>query len=231
MKNIINLIKYNNYFKRNSNISSIIFGIIALIAICIPSFVSIGSFSLVYINIPIVAVALVVNFIDSIVNFAKSFSKDKARWEFLFPVSGFEYLLSKYIEFAVFQLGFTTLVALISLGSSATGSEIESVALICYGIAIGMISGYITITSVISIVCCYFDKTAVRLVFSIIGVILFSSVSGFFERIVNWIFPYVYMNINGFVTIGIFETIVSIVLTVGLVIVAMKHIDRSLEIK
>lgn len=231
MKNVLNLIKYNNFFRRNNNISSIIFGIIALVVLIISNFIDIAGYSLIYVNIPIVAIALLVNCIDSIVNFAKSFSKENARWEFLFPIKGIEYLLSKYIEFAAFQFGFVTIIALISLASNATSLELETVALINYAIAVAMTSGFIVLTSVISIVCSYFDKTAVRVIFSIIGTMIFSSISGFFEGIVNRILPYVYMSINGNITIGIFETLVSIALTVGVVIVAMKQIDNKLELK
>jgi len=231
MKNIMNLIRYNNYFRRNKNISSIIFGIIALIALISVNSINISGLSLIAVNIPIVAIALLINFIDSIVYFAKSFSKENARWEFLFPIKGIEYLLAKYIEFAIFQFGFTTIVTLIIFFSNSIIPEVENVALICYGIATGMTSGYIVLTSVISIVSCYFDKTAVRVILSIIGIMIFSSVVNFFEGIINKILPYVYMNINGYITIGIFETLISIGLTVGLVIIAMKHIDNSLEIK
>jgi len=231
MKNVLNLIKYNNFFRRNNNISSIIFGIIALAVLIISNFIDIAGYSLIYINIPIVAVALLVNFIDSVVHFAKSFSKENARWEFLFPIKGIEYLLSKYIEFAAFQFGFATIIALISLASNATSLEIETVALINYGIAVAMTSGFIVLTSVISIVCSYFDKTPVRVILSIIGTTIFSSIAEFFEGIVNRILPYVYMSINGNITIGIFESLVSIALTVGLVIVAMKQIDNKLELK
>lgn len=231
MKNVLNLIKYNNFLKRNNNISSIIFGIIALVVLIISNFIDIAGYSLIYVNIPIVAIALLVNFIDSIVHFAKSFSKENARWEFLFPIKGIEYLLSKYIEFAAFQFGFATIIALISLAGNATSLEIETVALINYGVAVAMTSGFIVLTSVISIVCSYFDKTALRIIFSIIGTMIFSSISEFFEGIVNRILPYVYMSINGNITIGIFETLVSIALTVGIVIVAMKQIDNKLELK
>lgn len=231
MKNVLNLIRYNNFFRRNNNISSIIFGIIALVVLIISNFIHIAGYSLIYVNIPIVAVALLVNFIDSIVHFAKSFSKENARWEFLFPIKGIEYLLSKYIEFAAFQFGFATIIALISIASNATSLEIENVALINYGVAVGMTSGFIVLTSIISIVCSYFDKTALRVILSVIGMMIFSSISEFFEGIINRILPYVYISINGDITIGIFESLVSIALIVGLVILATKHIDNKLELK
>lgn len=231
MKNTLNLIKYNNYIKRNNNIASIVFGIIALIVIGSLSCINIAGFSLIVVVIPLVGVALLINFIDSIVYFAKSFNKENARWEFLFPIKGVEYLLAKYIEFVIFQFGFTTIVVLIIFASNGLVLEVENVALICYAIAFAMTSGYIVVTSVISIVSSYAHKVALRLIISIIGIILFSAIADFFENIVNWIFPYLYVNINGTITIGIFETIISIALTIGLVIVAVKHIDSSLEIK
>lgn len=229
MKNVLNLIKYYNNFRRKNTVASIVMSCIGLVALIFINFFEVGSWDFALVNIPIVSIVLLVYFIESLVGFCKMFTNNRAKSLFLLPVSGCEVLLSKYIEFIAYNFGFSTLVILLSKIGSGNSDTIGILVTTLYSLSAGYTIAYIIFTTIYIISSCYFKKKGQKIALTIVGYIVISCVIDWIINEICALLPHVYILING-LEIGVFQAIIKILCLIALVVLAYKHIDRYFEI-
>ena len=131
MKNIINLIKYN---LKSQRIALIIEAII--ITLGLPLGMLFGLiFPGEFYYIPVISVALTINFIVAIVKYIKSLSSEDGRMIFMAPISGWQFILAKFLEFLIIQVSAIILVCILTILSNG---DIFSIFKIATSILLGL---------------------------------------------------------------------------------------------
>lgn len=231
MRNIINLLKYN-FGKYHTGTSKILY-IIGF------SFLIINTFSiliaipglrevLALFNIGVISTFLSINLILAIVRFVRQISKEKGKLLFTLPVKSNEFLISKILEFIIVQ-GVIVIVAYIMalILPSSVASLIRKVSI---SVAYGTTVSYIIIISFITIAISYIKNTALGVITVLIGG---SIITGIADKIINLItnlFPYLYINIGGFIEIDIIYFLLSLASITLLVYLAIYHLEKKLDI-
>ena len=231
MRNIISLLKYN-FGKYHTGTSKILY-IIGF------SFLIINTFSILVaipglrevlglLNIGFISTLLSINLILAIVRFIRQISKEKGKLLFTLPVKSNEFLISKILEFIIVQ-GAIVIVAYIMalILPSSVASLIRKVSI---SVAYGTTVSYIIIISFITIAISYIKNTALSVISVLIGG---SIITGIADKIINLItnlFPYLYINIGGFVEIDIMYFLLSLASIIGLVYLAIYHLEKKLDI-
>lgn len=231
MRNIINLLKYN-FGKYHTGTSKILY-IIGF------SFLIINTFSiliaipglrevLALFNIGVISTFLSINLLLAIVRFVRQISKEKGKLLFTLPVKSNEFLISKILEFIIVQ-GAIVIVAYIMalISPSSVASLIRKVSI---SVAYGTTVSYIIIISFITIAISYIKNTALGVITVLIGG---SIITGIADKIINLItnlFPYLYINIGGFIEIDIIYFLLSLASITLLVYLAIYHLEKKLDI-
>lgn len=231
MRNIINLLKYN-FGKYHTGTSKILY-IIGF------SFLIINTFSiliaipglrevLALFNIGVISTFLSINLLLAIVRFVRQISKEKGKLLFTLPVKSNEFLISKILEFIIVQ-GAIVIVAYIMalILPSSVASLIRKVSI---SVAYGTTVSYIIIISFITIAISYIKNTALGVITVLIGG---SIITGIADKIINLItnlFPYLYINIGGFIEIDIIYFLLSLASITLLVYLAIYHLEKKLDI-
>lgn len=231
MRNIINLLKYNlgKYHTGTSKILYIIgFSFLIIntfsILIAIPGLREV----LALFNIGVISTFLSINLLLAIVRFVRQISKEKGKLLFTLPVKSNEFLISKILEFIIVQ-GAIVIVAYIMalILPSSVASLIRKVSI---SVAYGTTVSYIIIISFITIAISYIKNTALGVITVLIGG---SIITGIADKIINLItnlFPYLYINIGGFIEIDIIYFLLSLASITLLVYLAIYHLEKKLDI-
>ena len=231
MRNVINILKYN-FGKYHTGISKILY----LIGFAILCFSTLATFTRIPIiseimsllDIAFISTFLGLNFIGSIIRFARQISKEKGKLLFTLPVKSSEFLIAKILEFIIIQ-GAVVFVAYV-LALLSENSLANLIKLSSFAIMYGTIIAYIVIISFIVIVSSYINNTALRVVAVIIGG---AGITGIVERIIEVVtnfFPYFYMKIGGFVEIDIIYSFLSLGWIIFIVYLANYHLNKKLDI-
>lgn len=231
MNNIFNILKYN-FGKYNSGIGKILY-IIAFIILCVST---LGIFTKVpfigelmsIMNIAFISTFLVINFIASIIKFSSQISKDNGKLIFTLPIKAWEFMIAKYIEFIILQGSIALVAYIVSSFSGNTMAEVVKITSVA--VAFGTTVSYIVITSFIVIFSSYIYNLGLCILAVIVGGgIVQSFVSG-----INWfitnLFPYVYLKIGSFIEIDLISTLLGALWLVILVMTAINHLDKKLDI-
>ena len=209
MKNIINLIKYN---LKSQRIALIIEAII--ITLGLPLGMLFGLiFPGEFYYIPVISVALTINFIVAIVKYIKSLSSEDGRMIFMAPISGWQFILAKFLEFLIIQVSAIILVCILTILSNG---DIFSIFKIATSILLGLSTSYIFITSFIVIVSCYFNKVSMRVFMTIVSMIL--------------LLPYFYVSIGNLITFNIINMIIDLIAYFALIAGSIYCLDNKLDI-
>ena len=231
MRNVINILKYN-FGKYHTGISKILY-IIGFAILCISTLATFTRIPMIsefisLLDIAFISTFLGLNFIGSIIRFARQISKEKGKLLFTLPVKSSEFLIAKILEFIIIQ-GAVVLVAyilaLFSGNSLADLIKISSVA-----IMYGTIIAYIVIISFIVIASSYIKNMALSIVAVVIGG---SVITGIVERIIEVVtnfFPYFYMKIGSFIEIDIIYSFLSLGWIIFLIYLANYHLNKKLDI-
>ncbi|WP_411168956.1 hypothetical protein ACH36K_17975 [Clostridium sp. MB05] len=232
MNNVLNILKYN-FGKYNSGISKILY-IIAFIILCLLSF---GTFIKIpfigeivsAINIAVISTFLAVNLIVSIIKFSLQISKEQGKLLFTLPVNSWEYIIAKYIEFAILQGSIVLVVYIISIFSRNSMANIIN--LVSASTAFGTLIAYIIITSFITIFSSYIHNTAL----CVLAVIFLGGIIQSTVEIIKWIItgllPYVYLRIGSFIEIDLISTMLGAVWLVVIALLSVNHLDKKLDIR
>lgn len=223
MRNIISIIKYD--FKSQKTQIIIQMGI--LIFLVLQSFWGNSWFPAEFKFIPIVSIFLLINLIVSIVKYIRGITTDEGRLLFMAPIKGWEYVLSKYIEYIVASV----IIALIALIGVILGDGSSQLYIIS---SVGMIFGFtgilILITSFATIYNSHFNKKSVSVILTIVSLVLYGLVVSILQIAGLFVFPRVYMIVGNFFEINIFESIIEILSICILVYLNIYHIDKKLDI-
>lgn len=223
MKNIINIIKYN---LKSQKIALIIEAII--ITLGLPLGIVFGLiFPGEFYYTPVISVALSINFIVAIVRFIKALSSEDGRMIFIAPISGWQFILAKFLEFLMIQIAVIILVCILTVISSGGISLILSVS---SSILLGVSTAYIFITSFIVIISCYFNKVSMRVFMTIVAMILFGIVIGSLKGINVLALPYFYVSIGNLIMLNIMNIIIDIIAYLGLIAGSIYCFDNKLDI-
>ena len=223
MKNIINLIKYN---LKSQRIALIIEAII--ITLGLPLGMLFGLiFPGEFYYIPVISVALTINFIVAIVKYIKSLSSEDGRMIFMAPISGWQFILAKFLEFLIIQVSAIILVCILTILSNG---DIFSIFKIATSILLGLSTSYIFITSFIVIVSCYFNKVSMRVFMTIVSMILFGIVIGSLKGINILSLPYFYVSIGNLITFNIINMIIDLIAYFALIAGSIYCLDNKLDI-
>lgn len=231
MRNSINLLKYN-FGKYHTGTSKILY-------IIVFSFLIINTFSiliaipglrevLALLNIGFIVTFLSFNLIGGIIRFIRQISKEKGKLLFTFPIKSSEFLFSKILEFIIVQGAIVIVAYIMSLIlPSSVASLIRKVSI---SVAYGTTVSYIIIISFITIAISYIKNTALSVITVLIGG---SIITGVADKIINLItnlFPYLYINIGGFIEIDIIYFLLSLASITFLVYLAIYHLEKKLDI-
>ena len=231
MNNVLNILKYN-FGKYNSGISKILY----IIAFIFLSLLAFGTFIktpfigeiVSVINIAVISTFLAVNLIVSIIKFSLQISKDQGKLLFTLPVNSWEYIIAKYIEFAILQGSIVLVVYIISIFSGNSIANIIN--LVSASTAFGTLIAYIIITSFITIFSSYIHNTAL----CVLAVIFLGGIIQSTVEIIKWIItgflPYVYLRIGSFVEINLLSGTLSCLWIATLILIAIRHLDKKLDI-
>lgn len=231
MRNVINILKYN-FGKYHTGISKILyligFAILCLSTLATFTRIPIISEIMSLLDIAFISTFLGLNFIGSIIRFARQISKEKGKLLFTLPVKSSEFLIAKILEFIIIQ-GAVVFVAYV-LALLSGNSLADLIKLSSFAIMYGTIIAYIVIISFIVIVSSYINNTALRIVAIIIGG---SVITGIVERIIEVVtnfFPYFYMKIGSFIEIDIIYSFLSLGWIIFLIYLANYHLNKKLDI-
>lgn len=231
MRNVINILKYN-FGKYHTGISKILyligFAILCLSTLATFTRIPIISEIMSLLDIAFISTFLGLNFIGSIIRFARQISKEKGKLLFTLPVKSSEFLIAKILEFIIIQ-GAVVFVAYV-LALLSGNSLADLIKLSSFAIMYGTIIAYIVIISFIVIVSSYINNTALRIVAIIIGG---SVITGIVEKIIEVVtnfFPYFYMKIGSFIEIDIIYSFLSLGWIIFLIYLANYHLNKKLDI-
>lgn len=231
MRNVINILKYN-FGKYHTGNSKILY-LIGFTILCISSLATFTRIPMIsefmsLLDIAFISTFLGLNFIGSIIRFARQISKEKGKLLFTFPVKSSEFLIAKILEFIIIQ-GAIVLVAYI--GSLLSGNSLAGLIKISsVAIMYGTIIAYVVGISLIVIVSSYINNMALSIVTVVIGG---SVIVGIVERIIEVvtnIFPYFYIKIGSFPEIDIIYSLLSLGWIISLIYVAIYHLNKKLDI-
>lgn len=231
MRNVINILKYN-FGKYHTGISKILyligFAILCLSTLATFTRIPIISEIMSLLDIAFISTFLGLNFIGSIIRFARQISKEKGKLLFTLPVKSSEFLIAKILEFIIIQSAVVFVAYVLALLSG--NSLANLIKLSSFAIMYGTIIAYIVIISFIVIVASYINNTALRVVAVVIGG---AGITGIVERIIEVVtnfFPYFYMKIGGFVEIDIIYSFLSLGWIIFLIYLANYHLNKKLDI-
>lgn len=223
MENIINIIKYTLKELKNLYFVEVI---ILLISLFIGHFISI--FTVGFEAIPIVSIILTINLVNHMIEFSKQISRSKGGLLFLAPIKGYEFVISKILEFIISQ---GALVGLYSLGIAIFNSSFsEGSVLILVKILFGMISSYTFIILLILIYSTFLNKTK-QVVICVIGTLVVGQwlADSIFEKLFNLI-PYIYLRISTVIELNLFKIFIELCVVVALIFYGSLRLDRNKDI-
>lgn len=227
MRNIVNIIKFN--LKAQKTLFIIEVSIILFLTLMGLKtwFFDIGIGKGVTSILPAVSVMIVVNFIIAIVKFSLQISNDEGRIIQLVPVKGWEFLIAKYIEFVIIQIGLVILgiLACFILRGGSTIVFISSVSE-----TFGLLIAYMMITAFIIISASYFEKTGVCVLTTILGCLIYNLALFILQVIITIFIPSIDLVINDFIRVGVIDTILSVGCFGGLMALSVYHFDKKLDI-
>ncbi|WP_300384585.1 hypothetical protein [Clostridium sp.] len=231
MKNVINILKYN-FGKYHTGTSKILY-LIGFAILCISTLVTFTripgiSKIMSLLDIAFISTFLGLNFIGSIIRFARQISKEKGKLLFTFPVKSSEFLIAKILEFIIIQAAIVLVAYIVPLISGNSLADLIKIS--SFAVMYGTIIAYVVIISLIVIVFSYISNMALRGVAIIIGG---SVVVGIVERVIEVLtnfFPYFYMKIGSFIEIDIIYSLLSLGWIISLIYVATYHLNRKLDI-
>ena len=225
MGNIINIIKYKFKYEYSSILQFIILLVISIAL----SIIEVDNFSLGMIAQVILIVMVSIQFFITLVDSLKFLFKDKGGMLLLAPIKTNEYIISSYIIFAIYLLGYGVLFGITIIISKILGCD----SLLSMGSYILFVEqlffGFAIIQSILLISISLLKNKKMRVIAVILGIIL----EGFIEDIIKFIvylFPYVYIKIGNY-DIDIIKDIFAIIYLFIIYKITVKITDKNLGIK
>lgn len=224
MGNIINILKYKFKYEYSAIWK---LGILLIISIALSS-IKVSSVSLGIIGQVILIIMAAIHYIDGLVNSVKFLYKDKGGMLLLAPIKTNEYIISSYLIFAIYLIGFGVLFGIIVLINKLLGVNtlINMSSYVLF--ALELFSGFIIVQSILVISISVLKNKILKVIGVISGCILIGFVEGFIEFIVN-LFPYVYIKVGNYY-IDIIKNIFVISYLFIFYIITVKIVDKNLRV-
>lgn len=225
MGNIINIIKYKFKYEYSSILQFIILLVISIAL----SIIEVDNFSLGMIAQVILIVMVSIQFFITLVDSLKFLFKDKGGMLLLAPIKTNEYIISSYIIFAIYLLGYGVLFGITIIISKILGCD-NLLSMESY-ILLGeqLFFGFAIIQSILLISISLLRNKKMRVIAVVLGIILEEFIEDIIKFIV-YLFPYVYIKIGNY-DIDIIKDIFAIIYLFIIYKITVKITDKNLGIK